>query len=190
MSRSIDALRSANPRRKPDFEPTVRAAARAVRARLASTASDVSSRPGPHASPRRRYARASVAGVSVAAATALIALFMVVSPATAPGVESAAAAVKKAATVTAASADVSGTAIVRMTHNGQVWAASTIQWRGADLSVSQDVPQRRGKVGSKLLVVDGILYGVEDGDWVAQGSPRQHRPRQWHDSGRVPHRRA
>ncbi len=182
MSRSIDALRSSNPRRKPDFERAVHAAAHAVHARLAPTASDVSSRLRPHASKRRRYVRASVAGASVAAATALIAFFLVVSPAPGPGVEGAAAAVKKAANVTAASADLSGTAIVRMTHNGDVWAASTIHWHGADIAISQDAPDRQGRVGSKLLVVDGTVYGIEAGGWVAQGSPDNIDP----DSGTTP----
>jgi hypothetical protein len=183
MSRSIDALRSANPRRKPDFEPAVHAAAHAVRARIARTAPDVSSRPRRYASPRLRHVRASVAGVSVAAATGLIALFLVVSPAPGPGVESAAAAVEKAAAVTATSADLSGTVIVRMTHNSQVWAASTIHWHGADISVSQDTPDRQGRIGSKLLVIDGTVYGIdEDGGWVAQGSPDNIDP----DSGTTP----
>jgi hypothetical protein len=93
-----------------------------------------------------------------------------------PTVDNAAAAVKRAATVTAASADVSGTAVVRITHNGAVWAAKTIRWHGGDLSVSDDAPKRRGHAGSESLLVDGMMYGIEDGEWVLLGSPESIDP--------------
>jgi hypothetical protein len=68
--------------------------------------------------------RASTAGVSLAAAVAVVAFLMVGSPGVGPGVANAAAAVRKAATVTAASAERSGTAVVRITHNGRALATN------------------------------------------------------------------
>ena len=182
MSRSIDALRSANPRRKADFEPMIHTAAHAVRARIAPTSANVPTRTPQRPSPRRRYVRASVGAVSVAAATALVALFMIASPATGPGVEDAVAAVRKAATVSAAEADASGTVVVRITHNGEVWAGVTIGWHGEDLSLSGGEPQRRGRRGSEFRVVNGSMYVVEDGEWVNIGSPESIDP----DSGTTP----
>ena len=45
------------------------------------------------------------------------------------------------------------------------------------MAVSRDEPARRGKVGSALLVVDGIFYGIDPGGgWVAQGSPENIDP--------------
>jgi hypothetical protein len=103
-----------------------------------------------------------------------VAAFLTVSsPGVGPGVASAAAAVRKAATVTAASAERSGTAVVRITHAGQPWAGVTIHWHGRDLSVSAGFPQRPGKAGSELRVVDGTMYGIDPdrGGWVVLGSP-------------------
>jgi hypothetical protein len=116
-----------------------------------------------------------------AAAVAFAALVTLGSPG-GPAVENAAAAVKRAVTVTATSADVSGTAAVRVTHNGEVWAAKTIRWHGGDLSVSSHQPQRTGGRGPEFLLVDGMLYGVEDGGWVALGSPKSFDP----ESGTTP----
>jgi hypothetical protein len=110
--------------------------------------------------------------VALAAAAAAAVFLTVGPPGGGPGVESAAAAVKRAATLTAASAERSGTAVVRMTHDDQPWAGVTIRWNGEDLSVSRDEPQRHGKVGSELRVVDGTLYAIEpDIGWVSQGTP-------------------
>jgi hypothetical protein len=110
----------------------------------------------PRSSARRRLVGISAAGVSVATAAAAAVFLTVGSPGVGPVVEDAAAAVKQAATLTAASADRSGTAVVRITHNGELWAGKTVRWNGEDIAISD--PDRSGKVGSPLLVVDGVLY--------------------------------
>jgi hypothetical protein len=187
-SESLQALRRANPRAKAGFTESVEAAAGAVRAQLVTTTADLASdggAPGPrrrHADPGRRLARAATLGVSLAAAAALAAVLTVGSPG--PGVATAAAAVKQAATVTAAAAEHSGTAVVRITHNGQIWAGTTIRWRDQDLAVSRDGPGRHGRAGSELLVVDGTLYLFDpaDGGWVMAGDPSSIDP----DSGTTP----
>ena len=92
------------------------------------------------------------------------------------GVEDAVAAVRKAAIVTAASAERSGTAVVRITRDGEPWAGSTIRWHAGDLAVSGDFPRRSGRPEPGLLVVDGVMYGVEDGSWVVLGSPESIDP--------------
>ena len=98
--------------------------------------------------------------------------------------EDATAAFKNAAAVTAASAERSGIAVVRITHDGELWAGTTIRWNGDDLALSSDTPGRRGKVGSQLRVVDGTVYGFDerDGGWVEMGSPANIDP----DSGTTP----
>ena len=114
----------------------------------------------------------------------MAAVLTVGSPGVGPGVANAATAVKQAATVTAASAKRSGTAVVRITHNGKIWAGSTIRWHDRDLAVSRDAPRRPGKAGSELLVVDGTLYGISPagGNWVVLGNPQSIDP----DSGTTP----
>ena len=137
---------------------------------------------------RRQRTLAFRAALVGAAAVAVATLVTLGSPGGGPAVENAAAAVKRAATVTAASADRSGTAVVRITHNGEVWAAKTIRWHGGDLSVSSAEPQRpgrpqrRGRAGAEFLLVDGLMYGIEDGEWVKMGSPESIDP----DSGTTP----
>lgn len=114
-----------------------------------------------------------VFAASVLAAAAVTALWTIGSP----GAEDATAAVKRAATLSAAAAERSGTAVVRITHDGKLWAGTTIRWHGADLAVRSDAPQRRGRPGSELLVVDGTVYGVEPGrSWVVQGTPENIDP--------------
>jgi len=93
------------------------------------------------------------------------------SPGGGPGVDDAAAVVNKAAAVTANAAERSGTAAVRITHDGELWAGSTIRWYDGDLSVSRDAPDRRGRAGAHLLLVSGTLYGFEEGHWVIFGDP-------------------
>jgi hypothetical protein len=90
-----------------------------------------------------------------------------------PGVENAAAAIKKAASLTAAAAEQSGTVDVRITHNGQLWAHKVVQWNGDDLAFTDDSPGRAGHAGQGLLLVDGMMYGpAEDGSgWVELGPP-------------------
>jgi hypothetical protein len=176
-SESFQALRRANPRVKDGFAPSVEAAAEAVRAQIVTAgearAPELRTR---RSHPRRRLVGVSAAGAALAAAAAVAAFLTVGSPG-GPGVEDAAAAVKRAATVTAASAERSGTAVVRITHYGEVWAGTTIRWHDEDVAVSSDFPRRPGrKAGSELLVVDGIMYGVEDGRWVVLGSPESIDP--------------
>jgi hypothetical protein len=127
---------------------------------------------------RPRLMGVSTAGVALALTTAVTAILLVGSPGGDPAVENAAAAVEKAAAVTAASAERSGTAVVRITHDDELWARSTIRWNGADLAVSSDAPRRPGRAGSELLLVDAILYGIdpEDGGGVVLGSPENIDP--------------
>jgi hypothetical protein len=177
-SDSVRALRRANPRGHEGFAQSVEAAADVVRVRILAASAGT---PKPRmriSNPRRRLAGASAVGVSLAAAAVVATFLTVGSPGGGPGVENAIAAVKKAATVTAASAERSGTAVVRITHNGGIWAGSTIRWHDGDMSVSSDAPRRRGTAGSALLVVDGTMYGVDpvDGGWVVLGSPESIDP--------------
>ena len=176
-SESFRALRRANPRAQEGFRHSVRAAADVLQARIAEVGVEEPSRA------LRRVIGLSAAG-SLAAAAVVLTLLTLGPPGRGTGVEDAAAAVKNAAAVTAASAERSGTAVVRITHDGSLWAGSTIRWNGDDLSVSQDTPDRRGKVGSETRVVDGTIYGVDerDGGWVDMGSPQNIDP----DSGTTP----
>lgn len=131
---------------------------------------------------RRQRTLAFRAALVGAAAVVVATLVTLGSPGGGSAVENAAAAVTRAATVTAASADRSGSAVVRITHNGEVWAAKTIRWHGGDLSVSSDESQRRSRLGREFLLVDGLMYGIEDGEWVKMGSPESIDP----DSGTTP----
>jgi hypothetical protein len=164
-SESIRALRRSNPRAKAGFERSVEAVAETVRAQVAATPADR------RASARLRLVRVSAVGTAVAAVGITAALLTVTPPGGGPGVENAAAAVKRAAAVTAASAERSGTAVVRITHDGELWADTTIRWGKGDLSVSRDAPRRRAKVRDELRVVDGMLYGLSpEGDWLEMGN--------------------
>ena len=189
-SDSLKALRRANPRAKADFARSVETTTNALHARMVTAPTDVPAEPGAPLSRtgrsrrRRRLVRASTVAASLAVAAAVAAFLTVRSPVVDPDVANAAAAVRKAATVTAVSAERSGTAVVRITHNREVWAGSTIRWSGQDLAVSRDAPWRPGRVGSKFLVVDGIMYGIGpvNGHWVKLGDPRNIDP----DSGTTP----
>jgi hypothetical protein len=183
-SESFRALRRANPRAKDGFAQSVEAAAGSVRDQLAAAGN---ARPAPHIrQPRRRWRRVgiSAAGAALLTAAAVAAVMTIGSPTGGPGVENATAAIRTAATVTAASAERSGTAVVRITRNGRVWSGTTIRWNGEDMSTKSDVPGRNGKAGSALLLVDGMLYGVDgvDGGWVVMGPPASIDP----DSGTTP----
>ncbi|HJR94536.1 MAG TPA: hypothetical protein VJ807_03820 [Gaiellaceae bacterium] len=169
---SFEALRRANPRVQAGFEPAVEEAAVAVWAAVAADASPVR--------PRRRLLGIPVVGASLAAVAAAV---VVAGSLSGPGAESAVAAFRQAATVTAASAERSGTAVVRITHDGEEWASSTIRWHGDDVSITRaaQLPQR--KAGDEMRVVDGVLFGLDHrGDWLALGSPRNIDP----DSGTTP----
>jgi hypothetical protein len=193
MSGSIQALRRANPRTKEGFAESVEATAGALSARLAATAANVpveTGAPGRYpgrSAPRRRLGRASTVATLVAAAAVAV-LLTVGSPGTGP-VANAAVAVRKAATLTAAAAEQSGTAVVRIDHNGGFWAGTTVRWHGQDMAKEDmatpgDVPGRPAKAGSRFLLVDGTMYGIdaEDGGWVVLGSPDSIDP----DSGTTP----
>jgi hypothetical protein len=177
MSESFQALRKANPRAKEGFAETLAAASNLVHSRL-----DEASVPARTPQQRRRLVGVTALGATVAAAVAVVTFLTVGSPRGGPGVADAEAAFKRAATVTAASAERSGTAVVRITHDGKLWAGTTIRWHGNDVAIYRDAPSHPKRPPDRgLLVVDGILYGVEPGlgRWVAQGSPNNIDP----DSG-------
>jgi hypothetical protein len=170
-SESFAALRRANPRSKASFAQAVDAAAAEVRLRIA-TAGMTDEPRARQLRPRRRLVGVT-AGLALAAAAAGAAFLTVGSSGVTPGVESAAAAVNKAASLTAASAEQSGTATVRMTHDGQLWTHKVVRWNGDDLEITDDSPGRAGRAGQGLLLVDGMMYGpAEDGSgWVELGPP-------------------
>jgi hypothetical protein len=200
---SIQALRRANPRAKTGFADSVAATADTLHARLAAdatttspdlaadgttTSPDLAASGGatPPAGGRsgRRLVRASGVGTLVAAAAAVAVVLAVGLPGAGPGVANAAAAVREAATVTAAAAERSGVAVVQITHDGELWAGTTVRWNGEDLAVGRLGRSRAGKTGSKLLLVDGTLYGsgpAGDG-WAVLGDPDNIDP----DSGTTP----
>ena len=184
---SFKALRRANPRARAGFARSAEATADALRAQLATTTAQAPaswSRDGrPNARPhlRARLVRTGAAGVSLVAAAAVIAMMMVASPVAPRGVPSAAAAVRSAAATTAESAEQSGTAAVRITHNRQPWAGATIRWHEDDVEVIRD--GRGPGPGRGLRVVDGVLYGFGPrGRWVRLGDPKNVDP----DSGTTP----
>ena len=173
---SFQALRRANPRRDASFAASVEAAREAVAIRI--VAATVASSRRPRRS--RRLLRFSTAGVALAVVAAVVAIGDLGGGA---GVESATAAFKQATTLTAAAAERSGTADVRITLNGDEWAGSFIRWNGTDISIARESPSPFRKVGYEMRVVDGILYGLDHtGGWLAMGSPRNIDP----DSGTTP----
>jgi hypothetical protein len=118
-----------------------------------------------HVRPRQRLVGVTATGVALAA-TAAVAAFLTVGSS---GVENAAAAIKKAATLTAASADKSGTVNVRITHGGQLWAGKVIRWNGDDVELNDS--SRWPQSGYPLLVVNGMMYGHDPDHegWVEIG---------------------
>jgi hypothetical protein len=170
---SFQALRRANPRNEPGFAEAVGTAAGFVRTEIATAG--VFAAPGRS---RRRLLSVSAAAAALVVATAAIAYSTIGSS----GVQSANAAFEHAAMLTATSAERSGTAVVRMTHDGKPWTGSTIRWNGDDIVIRSDLPDRNGRPGSAMLVVDGVVYGVEDGRWLEMGSPGNIDP----DSGTTP----
>ena len=168
-SESFEALRRANPRRKAGFAEAVDLAAAEVRARI-ETAVIAEQPHGRQLRPRRRLVGVSAAGVSLAAAAAVAVFLTLGSSGVSPGVDDAAAAMKTAATVTAASADQSGVATVRMTRDGQLWTHKVVRWHGDDLEIDDETPGRPSS-GLPLLIVKGMMYGHDpdhDG-WVEVG---------------------
>lgn len=166
-SESFEALRAANPRRKATFTARVESAAAEVRSRIAADGPAEESRVR-HVRPRRRLIGVS-ASVGLAAAAAGVAFLVVGSSGVTPGVENAAAAIRKAVTLTAASAEQSGTADVRISHDGQLWAGKVISWNGDDVELNDTT--RWPQSGYPLLVVDGMMYGhgPESEGWIELG---------------------
>ena len=175
MPESFEALRRANPRARAGFAESVEATAGAVRDVIATANESAPSQPRRG----RRLLGLSAAGGAAAAAIAVTAFVTVGSS----GVQSASASFQKATALTAASAERSGTAEIRMTHNGEFWAGRTICWHGDDLAMSGDSRWRLRKPGTDMLVVDGLMYGIDvDGKWVVLGSPKNIDP----ESGTTP----
>jgi hypothetical protein len=176
-TQDFEALRHANPRARAAFPATVEAARQAVSDRIvAASVAQAESQVG-----GRRMLRLSTAGVGVV--VVLAAVVAIGDFGGGRGVESATAAFQQAATLTAAAAERSGTADVRITHNGEQWAGSFIRWNGDDISIARERPSPLRKVGDEMRVVDGVLYGLDHrGEWLAMGSPRNIDP----DSGTTP----
>ena len=174
ITESFEGLRRANPRARAGFASAVDDASVAVRAAVEA---DAGAEPS-----RRRLVAVPAVGVSVAA-VAIAAVVVAGSLSGGPGAESAVAAFRQAATVTAASAERSGTAVVRITHDGDEWASSTIRWHREDVSITRAAQLPYRKAGDEMRVVDGVLFGLDHrGDWLAMGSPRNIDP----DSGTTP----
>jgi hypothetical protein len=169
---ALETLRRANPRLDAGFAQSVEVAADAVRPRIAS-AEDVGlevARPSRRA-PRRHLVPLAAAGFSLAAAAAVAVVLTVGSPG-GSGVESAAAAVKKAVRLTAAEAQDSGTAVLQLRNGGDLWAEKSVRWNGADMAIRDTAPTREGEVGRGLIVVNGAMYAPDpDGGWDEIGSP-------------------
>jgi hypothetical protein len=168
-SKSFEALRRANPRNEATFDEAVEAAAAVARARIQTAG--IADRPhGRQLRPRRRLVSVSAVGVALAAAAAVAVFLTVGSSGVTPGVENAAAAVNKAATLSAASAQQSGTARVQMTHGGQLWADKTVRWNGDDVEITDKSPSGASS-GLPLLVVNGMMYGhdPQHEGWVEVG---------------------
>jgi hypothetical protein len=168
-SPGFEALRRANPRREPTFNEVVDAAAADVRARIEKAVTADRLR-GRQFRPRPRLIGLSAAGIALAAAAAVIVFLTIGSSGVTPGVENAAAAIERAATLTATSADQSGSATVRMTHVGQRWARKTVRWNGDDVEITDDSPGGPSS-GLPLLVVDGMMYSHDPAHqcWVEAG---------------------
>jgi len=62
--------------------------------------------------------------------------------------------------LSAASAERSGTAVVRITHNGELWAGRTIRWHDGDLALLNEYPVRQRRVGA--LVDVALTVGADD----------------------------
>jgi hypothetical protein len=138
---------------------------------LVATA-DMSDEPRPRqVRGRRGLLGISAAGLAVAAAAAVVAVIVAVgSPPGSLGVPSAAAAVQKAVTLSAASAQQSGTVHVQITHDGMPWAIKVIRWNGDDIEITDNSPGGPSS-GSPILVVNGTLYGHDPSyqGWVEVG---------------------
>jgi hypothetical protein len=183
MSRieSLEALRRANPRHAAGFDDTVTAVAMGARPRIepvphdALAAGAVRSAPQASVRPkmtraRRRTARLPVASALVATAAAA-ALLLIGVPFGSSAVDPA-DAMQRAVAASAAAADDSGTASVEITQDGNLWAAKTVQWNGADLSLRDGAPTRTGR--GEFRLVGGTMYAEDPeqpGMWQELGPP-------------------
>jgi hypothetical protein len=134
MLESFTALRRANPCNNPDFAQTVTA--------TATTVESLVRQPVPGVTNSRRRRRLGPAAMSMLAGG--VAAVVVLALVSSPDEVSAGAAVRKAATATAASAERSGTAQLRITHGGELWASMTVRWHGDDVAISH-VRHRPGR---------------------------------------------
>jgi hypothetical protein len=178
----MQALRRANPRGSAGFASSVDAAATAVRETISAADApgdaavpwEPDGNPGSRR-PRRLRRRVPAAWVSLgaaAAAGAAVAAFLASGApggappaiATSPAVVPATVTLVKAADVSGSLADQSGTAVIRIVHNGRPYAASTIRWGGRDLAVSRSD-------GEEFRMVGGSFYAFVEGHWVAFGNP-------------------
>jgi hypothetical protein len=175
MSDGLEALRKANPRAHASFAEAVETATLTVRAQIDTAPALTRHRPR-----RRRVVGVSLAGVSTAAGAAVA--FAIASSGGGPVVvQSAYAALKQAATVTADSAERSGTARLRITHDGEPWGSRTVRWGEGDIAItSGDRPKGPEAL---LLMVDDTIYGRDHrGDWIDMGDKINIDP----DSGTTP----
>jgi hypothetical protein len=141
MSQSLQALRNANPRRRDGFEESLAAAAAAVEKRIASAAL-----PAPHR--RRRVVPVSV-GAAVAVAAAAAVFLTLGSSGRGPGVVDASATLAKAVGVSAASAEESGIAVVRVTHDGELWGVARFAGTAATSPSRARVPAGKARPGRR-----------------------------------------
>jgi hypothetical protein len=163
---SLDALRRANPRHVEGFTETMSDLTRkaSVLTRPEVIENTTRSR---HVKPaNRRWRRLVVpAGATLVAMVMILAsLGSPVGPLAVPPAD----AMQQAVNASASAAETSGTVDVQITKDGAVWAAKTISWNGADLSVTG--PGREGR--GNMLVVNGIMYGddpEDSGGWLELG---------------------
>ncbi|MEZ5126418.1 MAG: hypothetical protein R2826_09245 [Thermoleophilia bacterium] len=165
-SNDIHALRRANPRQSPGFEGRLREAeARCAqviaREEALTDAPDAygAVRPGRSGARWGRWSRSrrfvALAAAAAAVVVAAVTVATVWPHAGGMGVADAYAAVKKAAAVTAASTQQSGTAVVRASQGGVARFAQTARWHDGDLHVTNDTGTQ---AVSEWLLVDGHLY--------------------------------
>ena len=179
---SLDALRRANPCHRPDFAENIGDLTRKAATLTSLETSETTESRGP--SPKPAFRRWPAIGIpAVATVVALVVTFIAVGSPVGPLAVSPAEAMQQAVIASASAAESSGTVVLEITQNGDLWVGRTLRWNGTDLSISPNETSPAGKGG--LLVVDGIMYGpnpeVADG-WIEMGSPDSVDP----DSGTTP----
>lgn len=182
LTDSLDALRSANPRRRPGFAEMATDLTRSTK-RLARLDTTEPAR-GRAADSGRPFRRWPVIGIPAAATViAVVVSLVAIGSPVGPLTVSPAAAMRQAVTASADAAEQSGTVEIEITQDGVLWAAKTVRWNGSDLAMTTNDPTRAGR--GDLLVVDGTMYApdpeVVDG-WLELGSPASVDP----DSGTTP----